>query len=218
MKSPAFVFIGTALLVLMPGCVVGHRSLNLEVPKADSYSPSADKGTIGVGMVSDDRVFQNKPSEPSIPSIDGDVNSLTPETKSTYIGRQRNSYGHAMGDIVLPQGETVQTKVDALLREGLKRRGYTLIAGPAPADNQVTAKVNQFWSWMTPGFVALTFEVEIKCSVTVQHAGKAATFDVRGYGLNHGQIAKSGNWEETFDEAFADFVKDLDRGLSGAGF
>ncbi|HXA13573.1 MAG TPA: hypothetical protein VNW23_00475, partial [Opitutaceae bacterium] len=90
------------------GCVAGRRTVDLPVPTATSLP--ASKGTVAIGSIADARHFENEPSEPSTPSIDGDVNSQSAEQLSAFIGRQRNGYGHAMGDITLPAGETVQAR------------------------------------------------------------------------------------------------------------
>jgi hypothetical protein len=82
----------------------------------------------------------------------------------------------------------------------------------------VAAEVQDFWSWMTPGFIAMSFEVRIGCKVSIEANGKKATFQVRGYALNHGQIAKNKNWQEAYEEAFADFLKDFDLQLKDNGF
>jgi Uncharacterized lipoprotein len=169
------------------------------------------------GDVSDTRHFENKPSDPSTPSVNGDVNALSTEERSRFIGRQRNGFGHAMGDIVLPDGKTVKTKIVDIMAEGLRRRGYS-IAAAGPAQGTVQVEVQDFWSWTTPGFFALSFEARIGCKVSIESNGKKATFQVRGYALNHGQVAKDKNWQEAYEEAFADFLKDFDLQLRDNGF
>jgi hypothetical protein len=216
MKLPLPVLAALAALALTSGCVTGTRSLSLGVTPAQSYAPSPGKGTAAIGLITDDRTFENKPDEPSTPSVDGDVHALTPAALSSYIGRQRNTYGHAMGDIALPNEGTVQGKVAELLGEGLKRRGFEL-TDPAKAASVVTGGIQQFWSWSTPGFVTLTFEAHLACNVTVTKGAKQSTFVVKGYGKNHGQMASDTNWQQAWDLAFTDFLANLDQQLAAAG-
>jgi hypothetical protein len=216
MKNPILLLLGVSIIGLGPGCVTGRRSFGVDVPPAQTYTQNAGKGSIGVGQVSDARGFENRPDSPSTPSVNGDVNQLSAAEKNTFIGRQRNGFGHAMGDITLPEGQTVQGKIAELLREGMKRRGYD-VAAAAP-EGSVTAEIQKFWSWMTPGFFALSFEAEISCKVTVSAHGKQATFIVKGYGLNHGQFAKDVNWREAYDIAFQDFLANLNSQLDASGF
>lgn len=217
MKHPVILLLGVLSIGLTSGCVSGRRSFDVAVPSADSYTKNTAKGAIAIGPITDARHFENKPSDPSTPSIHGDVNDLSVEAKSRFIGRQRNTYGHSMGDITFAEGQTVQTKVADLLREGLKRRGYDIAASAAP-ESTVNTEIQQFWSWMTPGFIALSFEAQITCKITVTSGGKQASFIVKGYGLNHGQVAKDGNWQEAFEPAFQDFLKNLGQQLDAAGF
>lgn len=77
------------VLVTLGGCVLGRRTLTLpELPQAVVAAP---KGVVYIGAISDDRHFENHPDDPSTPSIDGDVATLTPELKDRMVGRQRNA-------------------------------------------------------------------------------------------------------------------------------
>ena len=217
MKPRILIILCPVLIGLLSGCVTGRRSFDLAIPAASSYPQSASLGPIAIGEIRDLRQFQNHPDSPDTPSIDGDVTLLSDQARSKFIGRQRSGFGKAFGDVVLPAGGSVQEKIAALLREGLKRRGYS-IADPAATENTVSVDINQFWGWMTPGIVALSFEADIRCRVTVTRGGKRVTFRVRGYGLNHGQFAKDVNWQEAYDIAFNDFLNNLDDQLANAGF
>ena len=97
MRLPLLALIGIAV-VFQSGCVTGRRSLSLPVSTHDA--PSATRGQVYIATVTDNRHFENKPSDPSIPSIDGDVTKLSAAEKDRMIGRQRNTWGKAMGDIV----------------------------------------------------------------------------------------------------------------------
>jgi hypothetical protein len=52
----------------------------------------------------------------------------------------------------------------------------------------------------------LTFEAKIQCTISVSNASGVQNEIVNGYGINHGQVAKDGNWQEAFDPAFEDFM------------
>ena len=212
-----FVVLGLALVgtLLNTGCVVGRRTVALPIPSLSGSVP--DKGEVGIGSVVDNRHFENKPVSPSTPSIDGDVNTLTPDQKSTFIGRQRNGYGHAMGDIALPANDSVTLRARLLFEEGLKRRGYK-VAKADGAANLIDVSVDEFWAWFTPGFATISFEARIRCSVTVKRGDKVTKSVVEGYGKNTGQIASDENWQLAYSRAFAEFMVRLDRELGNAGF
>jgi hypothetical protein len=202
MRLPLLALIGIAV-VFQAGCVTGRRSLSLPVSTHDA--PSATRGQVYIAAVTDNRHFENKPSDPSIPSIDGDVTKLSAAEKDRMIGRQRNTWGKAMGDIGLKDNDSVTKRVRLLVEEGLRRKGYVVTDDPkAPVAAAVS--VDEFWGWGTPGFWALTFEAKIQCTISVTNASGVQNEIVKGYGINHGQVAKDVNWQEAFDPAFEDFI------------
>lgn len=212
----ALVASSCAVLFLATGCVVGRRTIDL--PVAALSAPTAPaKGEARIAAITDDRKFENQPSDPSTPSIDGDVTTMSTELKATMIGRQRNTYGHAMGDIALPAGDSVEKRVRLLIEQGLQRRGYQISTSES-APTSVDVSIDKFWAWTTPGMWALTFEARVYCNLTLHQGGQSKTLSVQGSSLTHGQVAKNGNWQEAYAEAFADFSKKLEAALASAGF
>jgi uncharacterized lipoprotein YajG len=205
MKFPFIALIG-ATIVLQTGCVTGRRSFPLPVVSHDI--PAATHGKVYIAAVTDDRDFQNKPSDPSIPSVNGDVTKLSAQEKDQMIGRQRNGFGKAMGDMALPANDSVTKRTRLLVEQGLMRKGYEISSDPNAA-NTVTVSIKEFWAWMTPGLFALTFEAKLSCSIAATDASGVHTTIVKGYGLNHGQFAKDVNWQEAYDPAFEDFIRDF---------
>ncbi len=207
------VLLSIAAVFTQSGCVTGRRTFSVPVPTATVGAVT--KGSIYISSVSDDRIFQNKPSDPSIPSIDGDVSTLSAVEKDRMIGRQRNTWGKAMGDIALADNDTVTKRVRALVEEGLRRKGYEVSSDPA-APTSIAISVDEFWAWMTPGFFALSFEAKVSTSLTLKDAQGSAKMVVKGQGLNHGQVAKDGNWQEAFEPAFEQFLANFSSELDKA--
>jgi hypothetical protein len=205
------------LCTLACGCVTGRRKLTLKVPKGipgtTAFAGSTPKGRVSIQSVTDSRQFQNKPKEPSTPSVNGDVNKVSKEQRATFVGRQRNGFGMAMGDIVLKDPETVPAHAKQLVSEGFARHGYTTTTGGTPVD----VDVQEFWAWFTPGMWTIDFEARVKCAVNIRGA-KPAALVVNGYGKNMGQIASDQNWQQAYDAAFKDFLGDLSVKLHNAGY
>ena len=111
-------------LILLTGCPFGRRTVDL--PVQSFLNSPGGKGEIFIGSIEDKRVFQNQPSDPSMPSIDGNVHSLTPKEKGLMVGRQRDGYGRARGDIALPADDSVVDRTRRLLEEGFSSRGYSI--------------------------------------------------------------------------------------------
>jgi uncharacterized lipoprotein YajG len=206
------LFLSLLALGLQTGCVTGQRVLSVPVPT--TTAAAVTKGSVYISTVTDNRHFENKPSDPSTPSIDGDVNSLTPGKKDQMIGRQRNTFGKAMGDIALAGNDTVTGRVKSLVEEGLRRKGYEISNDPN-APTSLAVSVDEFWAWMTPGFFALTFEANVSTSLTLKDSRGIARITIKAHGLNHGQVAKNGNFIEAFepaiDQYLTEFGTELDR-------
>ena len=202
-------------LILLTGCVVGRRTVDIPIQSIREHS--GGKGEIFIGNIEDNRVFQNKPSDPSIPSIDGNVHSITPQQKEVMIGRQRNAWGRAMGDIALPVGDSVVTRTKRLLEEGFRSRGYR-IASDSSAPNSASATIDEFWSWGSPGFWSISFEARVYCTIKLTKSDGSSTIVVEGYGINKGQIASDANWQLAYQRAFQDFLSKLDSKMDEAGY
>lgn len=205
------LFLLSAVALLLPSCVLGRRTINPEIPTAPH---AASKGTVTIGTVQDVRAFENKPAQPSTPSVDGDHTTLSSDEKSRMVGRQRNGYGKAMGDIALPSSSSVPAKMRELLAEAFARRGYAVANG---SGNRADANVQQFWAWFTPGMWVLDFEAAIQCQITITKGSTKRSFTVKGYGSNGGQVASNTNWNQAYERAFADLLTKLDAELQRAG-
>jgi len=214
MKSIKLFCFPVLSVLLLSGCVVGRRTVSLTVPLVAS---TASKGEFAITSAEDVRRFENKPSIPETPSIDGDVTKASKDQLEVMIGRQRNTYGKAMGDIALPAPETVTSKATELVAEGLRRSGYPVASGKTGA-NTVDVKVNDFWAWFTPGMWSVGFEARIQCNLTLKLGEKTANFTVRSHAENRGQVASDANWQLAYTRAFEDFLKNFQTELTNAGF
>ena len=207
------LFLAVVSALINSGCVLGRRTVDLSIPQAASYP--AVHGSVAIGKIEDKRHFENKPSEPSTPSVDGDVAQLDAAAKASMIGRQRNGYGKAMGDIGLPQDRSVVTLTRELLTESFKRNGYAVT--PGSSGKTVDAEINEFWAWFSPGMWAVSFESRVYCTLTVKGSSGAETVVIRGYGINKGQVASDANWQLAYQRAFEDFLVKAGPELKKAG-
>jgi uncharacterized lipoprotein YajG len=133
------------------------------------------------------------------------------------IGRQRNTYGKALGDISLEAGDSVTQRVQLLVEQALQQRGYR-VSADATAGNSVVVSIDEFWAWFTPGMWSVTFESRVYCTLTLRRADQSGTVVIKGYGINHGQVAKDANWQLAYDRAFSDFLTKAGPELERAGY
>ena len=208
----------TAIAILgvlaLSACVTGTRKIELSVP--ESVSTNDKSGEVYIDTISDNRVFEAKPSDPSTPSVNGDLNSLSKDQLAQLIGRQRNGYGKAMGDVSLPDGQSVVDETRDLLAKGLQSRGYT-VSNNSNAPIKIDAAIDKFWGWFSPGFWSVSFETRISTNLEVKTKDGVKTVLVEGYGRNNGQVASDANWQLAFSRGFTDFLSKLDQALSEMG-
>lgn len=204
------------LFVFLPlvGCVTGTRNLTLDA--VESTAQRKVDSTIAIGAPTDARIFEAAPRDPSTPSARGKRTDLSPAERARLIGRQRDSFGKAMGDLALAGDGTVQREVRRLLAEGLSSHGYR-IDESGQARNRVEVVIEEFWAWFTPGMWSIGFEARIKTRLAFETASGRKEIDVFGYGRNRGQIESDANWVLAYHRAFADYLVNLSKALDEAG-
>lgn len=208
MKKIPYILI--LMSFILTGCVTGTRNIDINPP--EYTNEKSVTGAVYIGAIEDKRKFEKKPRNPSNPSVKGDLSKMSEEELSSFVGRQRNGFGAAMGDVALEGGLTVQEKVRELLTVGLESRGYTVV-DDKNAANQLTVDINKFWAWFSPGFASLSFESKLQCNIDFKQPSGTVNFDVSGYGINQGQIASNANWELAYQRAFLNFLDQLNDSL-----
>lgn len=198
-----------ALVVLVSGtlstggCATSRGTLDIQV--AASSNPAAGPA-VKIMQVEDRREFQVNPRTPSIPSLtDDDIKN--PAITARAIARKRNTYGQALGDILLPEGRSVADLTREAVTRAFRQAGYRVLASDDPAPAQpITVRIDQFWAWVTPGFWALTLEHEARVSLQ----GPVAPFQdgkaFRGYASQKGQVAASDAWTEIINKGLDDLT------------
>lgn len=208
------------VLALMAGCATNRGYMKLDVSSAAPAPTSAATKAqpIVIDSVQDHRQFQESPSDPSIPSLKkGDNYKLDAEQRKRAIARKRNSWGRALGDILLDGNDTVETLARGLVEQGLRAKGYQVLpaGSAAPADAiHVQVDVAEFWAWFTPGM--WTVDMEAKVRTQVKLAG-GKQFEVYAYGKKSAPSGREDNWRQAYERAFAEYEAKFAEGAGGAG-
>lgn len=200
--------IAVALLALGSGCATSRGELDIRVP---AMANPANGAPVKIVSVMDRRVFQISPPSADIPSLkDDDITNKA--ITSRAVARKRNAYGKALGDILLPEGRTVEMLVKEALTRAFREAGYRVLE-PGDADYEtalpVSAEIEQFWSWFTPGFWAITLEFEARVKIS----GPVAPFHqgevVRGYARVKSGGATSSIWTEVIHQGLEDLIGNI---------
>lgn len=155
----------TVILFSFTGCAYMRGELDITVPE---IAEPEDGPKVQIMEVVDNRIFELKPSSPSIPSLkDGQIEDK--EMTSRAISRKRNGFGMAQGDIFLSEGRTVEQLIKETIEEALEEKGYTVVEKSGPDVATMTAEIQKFWVWITPGFWTpqLDFQSELMLSSSV---------------------------------------------------
>lgn len=187
---------------ILAGCAVGRGTVDVTAPK--SANPATGK-YVRIDSVSDKRTFEVAPSTADIASLDPDEDT-SDASKSRAIGRKRNGYGKALGDIVLPEGKTVSGIVEEALTSGFQNAGYIVVKKGDPnydAAAPVNARIVNFWAWFQPGFWAISVnhksDVELAGEVGGLHGQNTVTTKV----TESRQIASTSEWKEIVEKGLA---------------
>ncbi|WP_027780464.1 hypothetical protein [Paraburkholderia caledonica] len=196
---------------VLTGCVVGRTTVDVSAPQGTN--PATGK-YVRIDSVEDKRTFTVKPPSADMASLDPDEDS-SDASKARAIGRKRNTYGKALGDVVLPEGKTVSGLVESALAKGFQEAGYIVVKQGDPnfaAASPVNAQIVAFWAWFQPGFwsVKTNQKSELKLSgdVGALHGSQA----VKTHVSESKQVVVSSDWQEIVEKglsAIAQRTKDL---------
>lgn len=202
-----------ALAFVVSGCATTRGVL--EVAEEESVNPESGQA-VKIVQVVDTRQFQIDPPQADIPSLkNNEIND--PTITSRAIARKRNSFGKAMGDILLPEGQTVMDLVSSSLAKGLRENGFRVVsesdpdfAGAAPLE----VEIQKFWGWFQPGFWQLKLHyvtaINVSGPVAMFTDGESFASDVEmGF-----QVASSSNWLETIDASLTELNQEISARLA----
>ena len=198
----------------LTGCATNRGIVSLDVPKVSTQIPSNGK-QVYIQSVIDERVFQENPKTQDIPSLGfGGASQATADLKKRAIGRKRNTYGKALGDILLEEGQTVETVITDALKQSYTETGYQVLDNENEIkDNTiiVTATIQKFWAYMTPGFWAITLTSDISSNITIKDPSKndTATKEVTVQSEGKYQIASESNWMEVVHQSLQKFIAEV---------
>ena len=174
------IFAAMILVLSLSACAVGRSTI--DISELQKFSNPDAGQTVKILAVEDVRQFQIKPASPDIPSLSED-RAKDQMVKARAVARKRNGYGMAMGDVVLPEGQTVSNLIRQAVANGFRAAGYrTLEENDGGYDNApaVKASIFQFWSWFQPGFWSVT--VHNKAQIKLESSLP---------GLNNGLVVNS---------------------------
>lgn len=201
---------------ILGGCAATRSEVKVAAPTVTTATVTKQKAVV-IRSVRDERMFQATPSDPSTPSLGSDGSSDA--VKARAIARKRNGYGQAMGDVLLQDGQSVTGLVRDNLAAAFRQAGYRVApdlasAGASPLVVDVT--IRKFWSWLTPGFSAITVRSHLETDVQV--SGMAGTTTITANTTEPHMFVSDDVWVQVVDKMLATYRAQATGKLENARF
>ena len=194
------------LTLLSTGCAIGRWTIDVSVTETQQVPA---KGFAKILEVKDVRRFEAAPRNPSVPSLQSSTEISDRAITSRAVGRKRGGFGKAFGDILLPEGRTVEQVVREATTKALAEKGYAVIDERSPEFAKalpVNIEIQQFWSWMTPGFWQVSVEFEGIVLLKGEVLAGSSEETVRGYSVIKTMAATGSRWQEAMQNGVQDMI------------
>lgn len=203
-----------AVLVALSGCATSRSELRLSVPGTPSSTVAGAKSgkalPVYIRSVKDERSFEQAPREASTPSLGFEgAAQATAAAKSRAIGRKRNGFGKALGDVFLQDDQSVESVVRDNLTSALTGSGYDVLANPPtePGVLVIDVQIKKFWAWVQPGFWAITVHTEIGTDLLLSSTSTPTSVVVH---VEDGrQFVTDSAWLETVEKALLSYRREV---------
>lgn len=195
---------GLLIVAVLTGCAA---SRGVVAPQMSAGANPQSGVAVRIVTVEDKRSFQVEPNDPSIPSL-MDNNTGEKNFKSRAIGRKRNSFGKALGDVVLPEGQSVSGLTEKTIARTLRDAGYRVVTSTDTDYEQaipVTAQIDKLWAWFRPGFWAIAIESNYDITVDGNVPGLQTAPRLTGETRTTMQMATASDWTKVVEVSLANF-------------
>jgi len=203
--------------LFLMGCATSRDIIKIDTSDIKAINSTSNGKTVYINTAMDDRVFEAKPKEASIPSLDPSE-SDTPDIRAHAIGRKRNGFGKALGDMLLEPDVTIPNLVKLSLEKSLREKGYTVVRKKEDVKSDtyvMDVKIKKFWSWMNPGAFAITISTEISTDLTMKNESEIALRDKNIYvkESDHFQTGMQENWVSVIKMAIDSYSSEVSKNI-----
>ena len=211
------VFLWPALLaLLLSGCAAGRSTVEITPPTAVNPVGGAYAKIV---TVDDVRKFEASPRMPRIPSLENASQITDPSITSRAVARKRGGFGKALGDVVLPPGQSVAGLVRAAAGKALADKGYTVVGADSPdyaAAAPLSIDIGQFWAWFSPGFASV--HIDFEGTLTLRGAGllDRDPTTVTSHLSHEGGAIFESDWAELVQRGIADLSQRIEETIKPA--
>ncbi|MGN0902111.1 MAG: hypothetical protein ACI4M9_02390 [Succinivibrio sp.] len=210
-RSLSLVF---AAGLILSGCANSRGLLDLSDAYSQNIQSTENSKTVVIENYTDNRVFSTNASSPDQPTYDPGK-GLDDDTKSRIIARKRNTYGKALGDILLKKGQTSEQLIKNIVAQAFAESGYNVVTED-PGNKAVHADItlDKFWGWFEPGFWSAGLLVNTDLTLNLSYGDKTDTIKTYQIEEIRCQFATSGKWQTVFLRELQKVKEDLKEKIS----
>lgn len=195
-----------AFTVLAAGCATSRSEVTLASPDKGGYQVTK-RTVVLVRSVKDERVFEEAPSDPKIPSLGHEgTSNASADIKARAFARKRNGFGKALGEVLLDKNQTVSSVVSDNVVAAFRQAGFRTTTDPREAGASplvVDVHIKQLWAWVVPGFWSIGLYANITTDLNTTKSPSPVVVDVH---KERGAMAVTdGSWVGILDEALKDY-------------
>jgi hypothetical protein len=189
------------------GCATSRSDITVDSPVVTASRTSSSK-RFYIRSVKDARIFEQSPRDPSTPSLGfGGASHASKELKYRAVGRKRNGYGKALGDVLLEKGQTVADVVKQHLIAGLKEKGYQVTVEKASKNAiPVDVVIKKFWTWLDIKFIYNPMICDTEIMLTFDDSKPKVITGQTSYFFYWGT---DGSWKKIVTESLSKFQQQV---------
>jgi hypothetical protein len=117
-----------------------------------------------------------------------------------------------LGDILLKEGQTVESIIHDSLKQAFIQNGYSVLENKDQVTDStyiVDTQINKFWSWMNPGFWALKISTEISTDIEVNKKDENNSEKVNIKVFDKFQTGAGSNWVKVMQDALKAYIREV---------
>jgi len=157
LSSLKLVLVSIFFAMTVSACATNRSVITVAAPTGEQ--PQSNHFA-KITEVRDLRQFSVNPRDPSQPSLGSEDEIRDTKITGRAVGRKRNGYGMALGDVAVQETTSVAGLVRDAARKALQDRGYVVVEQNSPQYTEalpLTLDVQQFWTWISLGMFEGTF-------------------------------------------------------------
>ena len=199
-----------ALLALALSACAAGRSVIVVTPPAGAATDG--KAFAKIMEVRDLRKFEASPSDAGTPSL-GDASEINDKSiTSRAVARKRGGFGLALGDVLLPEGQTVSGLVRGAAQKAFQEKGYTVVDETSPqyaTALPLSIDIVEFWSWFSPGFFTVRIDFKSTLNITGDSVVGPSAPPVTSHVSNETQAVFESTWTDLVQRGVNDLSEKM---------